>query len=56
MSVSRIFRQICQKVLIYTIKIHLKHEICQRKFGRVKGALLTPPPPPYLNPCHVVKF
>ena len=33
------FRQICQKYLIYTIKIHWTHEICQRKFGRVKGAL-----------------
>ena len=35
------FRQICQKFLIYTIKIHLTHEICQRKFGRVKGALVV---------------
>ena len=32
------FRQICQKFLIYTIKMHLIHEICQRKFGSVKGA------------------
>ena len=32
--------QICQKFLIHTFKKHLTHEICQRKFGRVKGALV----------------
>ena len=34
-----IFQQICQIFLIYTVKKHLTHEICQTKFGRVKGAL-----------------
>ena len=33
------FRQIWPKILIYTIIKHLTYEICQRKFGRVKGAL-----------------
>ena len=30
--------QIYRNFLIYTVKRHLAHEICQRKFGRVKGA------------------
>ena len=30
---------ICQKNLIYMVKKPLTHEIWQRKFGRVKGAL-----------------
>ena len=32
--------QVCQKFLINTVKRHLTHEICRRKFGRVKGALV----------------
>ena len=32
-------RHICRKFLIYTVKKHLPRGICQRKFGRVRGAL-----------------
>ena len=29
---------ICQKILIYMVKKHLAHEICQGKLDCVKGA------------------
>ena len=32
-----IFREICQKFLIYTLKEHFTLQICQRKFGHVSG-------------------
>ena len=34
-------RQIRQKFLIYAVKKHLTYEICQRKFGCVKGAFIS---------------
>ena len=33
--------KICQNLLVYKVKKHLMHQICQRKFGRVKGALIV---------------
>ena len=29
-----------RKILVYTVKKHLTYEICQRKFGGVRGALI----------------
>ena len=44
------FWQICRKISIYTVKKHLTYEICQRKFGRVKGALSKDTGPmPYID-------
>ena len=39
-SARGILRKLYQKFLIYRIKKHLTHEVCHRKFGRLKGTLV----------------